>query len=156
MTGFGMWPDGIAPCKTFAGTALGTPWMGTTEDPWTWTGAGAGAGAATCCDKCPKVVFETRFGKPVSPSKCVNTGLIWQCRNIRDTGHLLMDEQLASQWTTSVEGKTQSKTWIINYLIKNDLCAIKMSLGWLKLKTSFTKWPSRWQLCNTVNPPINP
>lgn len=45
-----MCPEGIAPCKTFAGTAFGAVWMGTTEEPWTFSGIlGAGAESVTIC-----------------------------------------------------------------------------------------------------------
>lgn len=45
-----MYPDGIVPCKTFGGTALGEAWMGTTEDLWTCSGPlAAGADTGTIC-----------------------------------------------------------------------------------------------------------
>lgn len=45
-----MCPEGIAPCKTFAGIAFGAVWMGTTEEPWTCSGIlGAGAESVTIC-----------------------------------------------------------------------------------------------------------
>ena len=45
-----MCPDGIAPCRTFGGTALGAAWIGTTEDPWTCSESlTAGAESGTTC-----------------------------------------------------------------------------------------------------------
>lgn len=45
-----MCPDGIAPCKTFGGPALGAAWMGTTEDSGTRSGPlSAGPETGTIC-----------------------------------------------------------------------------------------------------------
>lgn len=43
-----MYPDGIAPCTTFVGTAFSGARMGTTEEPWTCSGfLGVGAESVT-------------------------------------------------------------------------------------------------------------